>query len=403
MFAIGCGDNDDAPAGMIDSGVSQPTIDAMVGDAAPADGAPPSVAFTCLDGVEALSWEGAEADMVDMIYAELLAYLDAYQDALARGMAACETAIATIESESAGLAGPVTRCLGDYADAAAMIEHIQLVVDNPDEAKKCFDPTMSTVEEIYRGLTPSAELRDTSAIAQWIDRPLFESALTGDLPREQFTREFADDFLEILQNAAQSSRWKSDVTINGLPHLWASAGWLPFYLDRDEAGDDRFRGGYAYAELMGPWGMLKIDTINGALFQGEIGLTNQRAGTFYPSHFHFPQEVYITLTPESCPDQYQYFLIDEEGSLTEEADWSPYFIPMDPESEWLFYIEPNHLHSFVAGDCDGAATATGLVTAWARTVVRDGQSQSTNICTGANGEEPAELTPETQFSCVIPE
>lgn len=360
------------------------------------------IAITCLDGVEQMVFEGEDAEMVDLIYAELLEYLDAYQDALARGMADCDTAVATTGSESVA-GGVVTSCVGDYQDIAAMIKHVKQVVDHPDEAKKCFDPTMITVDAAFRGLTPSAAMRDTSTVAQWIDRPLYAETYDGQEPLEVITREFGDDFLATLQNASKSSRWKSDVTIAGLPHLWASAGWIPFYIDRPEAGNDAFRGGYAYAELMGPFGMLKIDQIDGEVFQGEIGLTNQRAGTFYPSHFHFPQEVYITLTPPSCADQYQYMLIDETSALTDAASWEPYFISMDPEDEWLFYIEPNNLHSFIAGDCGGAAAKTGLVTAWARTVVRDGQSQSTNICTGANGETPADVTPETQFSCVIPQ
>ncbi|MCG8417819.1 MAG: dimethylsulfonioproprionate lyase family protein [Proteobacteria bacterium] len=358
------------------------------------------VTITCLDGVETLSWQGQDAEMVDQIYEEVVQYLDAYQAALASGMNGCATATATIHSESED-GGKITECIGNYDDVAKMIEHVKVVVENRDAAKKCFDPTMSTVDEAFRGFTPSAAMRDISAVATWLDRPLYETTYTSQEPLQVFLREFAADFLAIAQNAISSTRWKRDVTINGLPHLWASAGWIPFYIDHESAGSDRFRGGYAYAEIMGPWGMLKIDQIDGEDFQGEIGLTNQRAGTFYPSHFHFPQEVYITLTPPSCPDQYQYMLIDERAALVDQASWSPYFISMDPRQEWLFYIEANNLHSFVATDCNGTASKTGLVTAWARTVVRDGQSQTTNICTGAGGEQPQDFTRDTKFSCVV--
>ena len=63
-----------------------------------------------------------------------------------------------------------------------------------------------------------------------------------------------------------------------------------------DAGGDRFRGGYLYAELMGPWGNLRIEEIDGEKVGAEIGMTVQLFNTSYPFHYHHPQEIYMTLT-----------------------------------------------------------------------------------------------------------
>ena len=273
------------------------------------------------------------------------------------------------------------------------------MVGNPELAQACFDPTMSTVDEGFRGNTPSEEMAALSEVATWLDRPTYAESFPSQDAVDVFIRSFADDFLPILRTAVKASHWPSDPTIGGLEHLWASVGWIPFYATRAEAGSERFRGGYAYSEIMGPFGMLKIDEINGEKFQGEIGLTVQRAGTFYAAHFHYPQEVYIILTPPACADQQKYLLIDEAENVAESTSWAPFFIPMDPEDEWLSYIDTQNLHSFIVEDCAGNAVKTGLVTAWARTISRDDRSQSTNICTGADGVQPENFEPDTAYEC----
>ena len=69
-----------------------------------------------------------------------------------------------------------------------------------------------------------------------------------------------------------------DITANALPHLWSSAGWVPMYAWDSERNKKNFlktRGMYAYAEVLGHWGLIRIDEINGEKVGAEIGMVNQ--------------------------------------------------------------------------------------------------------------------------------
>ncbi|MCH9679892.1 MAG: hypothetical protein K0V04_00540 [Deltaproteobacteria bacterium] len=389
LLAAGC---DSVPAGA--------TADTVGASSRRAGGATPCprVEFTCLDNVDEVVFPEEDQAKVDTLYAELLLYLRAYHDVLSRQVDGCSTSIATVATasvEDGQISGKQERCLDQYSDVVEMLRHIELVLDNEQAAKKCFDPTMSTVPEAFRGFTPSEGLRDGSDVARWLDRPLFtdRSAL----------QDFGAGFATALRNTSGSGPWSHDPTIAALPNLWASAGWVPLYLDREDAGSQAFRGGYAYAEFMGPLGMLKIDAIDGERFQGEIGVTNQRTGTFYPAHYHHAQELYITLSESACEDHYASMLIDAGISeIAQATDWSDYFIPTDSGDQWPLYIDRNKVHSFEVGDCNGSAAEKGMVTAWARTVVRDGEDQGTNICAWPDGAGPDDLAPSSQFSCDSP-
>ena len=69
-----------------------------------------------------------------------------------------------------------------------------------------------------------------------------------------------------------------DITANALPNLWSAAGWVPMYAADSERNKKNFiktRGSYAYAEILGHWGLIRIDEINGIKVGAEIGMVNQ--------------------------------------------------------------------------------------------------------------------------------
>jgi hypothetical protein len=149
--------------------------------------------------------------------------------------------------------------------------------------------------------TPSTQVRQLSATAAWINRPLltdYYRKMGGAIGAAG--TELNENFLAVTSRTDTTSHWTRDVSIKGLPTLWSSVGWIPFYAENPDAGSDRFRGGYLYAEVMGPWGNLRIKDIDGEPVGAEIGMTVQLFNTAYPFHYHHPQEIYMTLTKPSA-------------------------------------------------------------------------------------------------------
>ena len=168
------------------------------------------------------------------------------------------------------------------------------------------------------------------------------------------------------------------------------------------AGSDRFRGGYLYAELMGPWGNLRIKDIDGEKVGAEIGMTVQLFNTSYPFHYHHPQEIYMTLTKPQCIDQNKHMVMHWDSDQfkqkrgdkgwTVEIDgskgkWKKWFANQDSNKEWLTYFERNAIHAFHALEgCNQTIQNSGLVTVWARSTSQDNE-QSTRLCRPASGPE----------------
>ena len=103
-----------------------------------------------------------------------------------------------------------------------------------------------------------------------------------------------------------------DVSARSLPNLWASVGWFPMYAEESERNQKNFanvRGGYAYAEILGHWGLLRIDEINGQKVGAEVGMTVQAVNTLYPYHNHATSELYYTMRQPSCVNQFKTFAI----------------------------------------------------------------------------------------------
>ena len=233
--------------------------------------------------------------------------------------------------------------------------------------------------------------------------------------REHSGKDFGENTSEHPRggwNPHSSEQFSKDVSIRGLPTLWSSVGWIPFYAENADAGSERFRGGYLYAEVMGPWGNLRIKDIDGETVGAEIGMTVQLFNTFYPFHYHHPQEIYMTLTKPQCIDQNKYMVIhwdsDEfkhqrvENGWTVEIDgsdgrWQQWFANQDPNKEWLTYFERNAIHAFNALEgCNQTIENSGLVTVWARSTSQDNE-QSTRLCRNAERGKP--LMPGDKAVC----
>jgi hypothetical protein len=226
--------------------------------------------------------------------------------------------------------------------------------------------------------------------------------------------ELNENFVEITSRTDTTAHWTRDVSIKGLPTLWSSVGWIPFYAENPAAGGDRFRGGYLYAELMGPWGNLRIKEIDGETVGAEIGMTVQLFNTSYPYHYHHPQEIYIPLTKPQCIDQNQYMVMhwDSDQFKQERTDkgwavevdgsgeqWKKWFANLDPTTEWLTYFERNAIHAFHAMEgCNQTIRNSGLVTVWARSTSQDNE-QSTRLCRPAEPGGTKEMLPDQKAVC----
>ena len=225
-----------------------------------------TVSITCMDSLPS-GLEGNAKIQRDLLWDEVVSYLDNYIDTVEKKYGRCRTVKAATLSFQGERLQP-KECLDRYFDVLLMVDQVKLLVQNKDKAKACFDPKMSKVEPpSYRGLTPSPKMKKYSTVARWINRQTFKEKYSSDSETHKALSDFADNFLDTLRQAETNSQWKQDPTINGYPHLWASAPWVPMYVNKENAGPASFRGGYAYAEILGPWGMLRIDEINGIKFQ----------------------------------------------------------------------------------------------------------------------------------------
>ena len=206
-----------------------------------------------------------------------------------------------------------------------------------------------------------------------------------------------DSFTAILENTDSKGFVDVDMTYKALPDLWTAVGWLAFYAGNPKAINPRFRGGYAYAEVMGPWGLLRIKEIDGELVGAEIGMTIQ-VDSFYPYHFHHSQELYMNIGKSSCAKQNTYMVMHWDNPSFDQkrtdigwdvtidkrkhrkADW---FRPTSPSdaNEWIAYYERNAIHATnVGGKCaKGKGAPPGFAQVWARTSSRD-NNQTTKIC-----------------------
>lgn len=361
-----------------------------------------SAEFVCQDDVKPAQYSPDEQRLVDQFWQESLTYLGQYLRALETPTGACkDSAEATIQTYDAATGKKQTRCIMRYRDIELLAKHLRAVMAEPDKAKACFDPQKNY--EAFTLYTPSRAVQALSPVSQWLDRPLltdYYRTLGGEIG--QAGLELNENFVAVTSRTDTTVDRSSDVSIKGLPTLWSSVGWIPFYAENPDAGADRFRGGYLYAELMGPWGNLRIKEIDGERVGAEIGMTVQLFNTAYPFHYHHPQEIYMTLTKPQCIDQNQYMVMHWDSAAFEQARradgwtvnidgsegrWKKWFANQDPAHEWLTYFERNAIHAFHAMEnCNQTIENSGLVTVWARFTAQDNE-QLTRLCKSPAGSK----------------
>ncbi len=247
--------------------------------------------FRCQDDVPSVPLATTERKLVDQFWAESLIYLGQYLKALETPTGQCKnSAQATVQTYNE-TGKSQTHCILEYRDVKLIAKHLRAILAEPNKAKSCFDPQKNYTQIAL--FTPSAQVQQLSATAAWINRPLltdYYQRIGGSIGAAGM--ELNQNFVAVATVTNTSSHWSSDVSIKRLPTLWSSVGWIPMYAESPQAGSDRFRGGYLYAELMGPWGNLRVTEIDGETVGAEIGMTVQLSNTFYPYHFHHPQEIY---------------------------------------------------------------------------------------------------------------
>jgi hypothetical protein len=382
---------------------------------APAFAAAQTADIKCQEDVKPHQYTAEEQALVDKFWNETLLYLDAYLDVLKKPTGECkDSAEATIQTYSSEVGKEQTRCILKYRDMELLAKHLSAILAEPDSAKRCFDPQKDYAA--FTLYTPSKKLQEMSDVAKWLDRPLlteYFEKMGGPIGKAGL--ELNENFIEVTSRTDTSAHWKRDVSINGLPNLWASVGWIPFYAENEEARNERFRGGYLYAEIMGPWGNLRIEEIDGEKVGAEIGMTAQLFNSSYPFHYHHPQEIYMTLTKPQCIDQNKYMVLHwDSDQLKQErsnegwtvtvdgssGQWEKWFQNQDPTDEWLTYFERNAIHAFHAMEgCNQTLQNAGLVTVWARSTSRDNE-QSTRLCRPADGSSGANtMMPWAQAAC----
>ncbi len=344
--------------------------------------------FTCLTAKA--SYAPAEQKHIDVLWAETLKYLEAFSVALTTGTAeGCRHSDEAIYETTDGLA---RMCVMDQRDMQLMVKHIYQVLHNPDKAKECFG-AREDVDWIY---SPGGELEANSPVAQWLNRmtfqEFFETKVTNPDVRargESFTRNFYK--MVVGDDITMPPHFPFDVSARALPNLWAAVGWFPMYGEDSERNKRNFidvRGGYAYGEVFGHWGLLRIDEINGEKVGAEVGMTAQSVDTFYPYHNHAISEMYYTMREPACVNQFKTFAVRESNPLVktvsenettrvisfdtgmpnEHRMWSTSANDRDP----LVYFHQNTIHAFeVDGDCEAKPEEKALVSVWARSNAHD--------------------------------
>ncbi|MBR9805968.1 MAG: hypothetical protein GYB49_01930 [Alphaproteobacteria bacterium] len=376
--------------------------------------APP--VFVCDSDMPEASYTQSEQALIDTLWDETLVYLEGFSESLRAGDSQCDTGAGVIlQTVTADGEGPETGCIDKYKDVDAVLSHIRAVLDHPDEAKACFDPQKNY--DAFALYSPGKAALEESEVASWIERPAMAEYYAGtNGPIGESGRELSEGFWQILKDTTPEGAFPVDVTANGLPNLWASVGWLPFYAENPSALNERFRGGYAYAEVMGPWGLLRIKSIDGEPVGAEVGMTIQLANTFYPYHYHHPQEIYITLTEPQCVRQNSFMVGHWDNPAFTQArrddGWDVDILPTEnvlqewfasqaPSGNAKTYFERNAIHAFNLEDaCPAGSGPRGLVTVWARTTARD-NNQTTRICQPQASLEDGKALPGMPYTCAL--
>lgn len=203
-----------------------------------------------------------------------------------------------------------------------------------------------------------------------------------------------------------------DISAKALPNLWAAAGWFPMYAEESKRNDKNFnniRGGYAYAEIFGHWGLLRIDEINGEKVGAEVGMTVQSVDTLYPFHNHAISEMYYNMRVPACTNQFKTMAVREDSPLVKtvkeddtmrrvqfdegQHNSQTMWLSASAEQDPLMYFHQNTIHAFdIDGSCEAKPEERAIVSVWARSNAHDKRNDygTTLLCeSAANPGTPA--------------
>ena len=358
--------------------------------------------FKCLS--EPAKYSKKDQKYVDILWDETLVYLKAYALALTNGdlnhcMSSDEAIYDTTKKDN-------KMCIMDRRDMKNMVKNIYQILFNKEKAKVCFSARRD-VNWIYN---PGGELQEKSPVAKWANRMTFEEFFDKKVKNEDVKKRgkaFTKNFYKMVtgNDIKMPKTFPYDVSANSLPNLWASAGWFPMYAEESKRNEKNFliiRGGYAYAEILGHWGLLRIDEINGQKVGAEVGMTVQVVDSLYPYHNHAIPEIYYNMRMPACVKQFKSFAIREDNPLLKTVKVNEKFRRVqfdsgakDEPDMWisgsqsensLLYLHENTIHAFqVDGSCESKPEEKALVSVWARTNAHDKRNDygTTLLCESA--------------------
>ncbi|QLE87344.1 hypothetical protein FLM48_21075 [Shewanella sp. Scap07] len=361
-----------------------------------------SAQFVCLG--ESPSYSQKDQKYIDILWQETLSYLQAYATALTNDSAGdcLNSDTAMFDTTNGGQ----KMCVMDRRDMKLMVKNIHQVLNNPDEAKRCFG-VREDVNWIYN---PGGELTKNSPVAQHFKRTTFKEFFDTKVTNKDVKKlghSFTKNFYKMVtgDEVKMPAVFPYDISAKSLPNLWAAAGWFPMYAEESKRNDKNFnniRGGYAYAEIFGHWGLLRIDTINGEKVGAEVGMTVQSVNTLYPFHNHAISEMYYNMREPACANQFQTMAIREDSPLVntvKETD-SMRRVQFDEgqhnsQTMWLsgsanqdalLYFHQNTIHGFdIDGSCEAKPEERAIVSVWARSNAHDTRNDygTTLLCESA--------------------
>lgn len=358
--------------------------------------------FKCLG--DAPTYSKVDQKYVDQLWDETLTYLRAYASALTNGEKS--HCLNSDEALFDSTEGGKKICVMDRRDMKLMVKNIYQVINNADKAKQCFG-AREEVDWIYN---PGGELTKNSPVAQHFKRTTFDEFFETKVTNKEVQKLgklFTKNFYKMVtgDEVKMPSAFPYDISANALPNLWAAAGWFPMYAEESKRNDKNFnniRAGYAYAEIFGHWGLLRIDEINGEKVGAEIGMTVQSVDTLYPYHNHAVSEMYYNMRVPACTNQFKSFAVREDSPLvhTIKEDDKVRRVQFDAaqhngHTQWLagsyqqdplIYFHQNTIHAFdVDGSCEAKPEERAIVSVWARSNAHDKRNDygTTLLCESA--------------------
>ncbi|MDC0253666.1 hypothetical protein OAK75_02125 [Bacteriovoracales bacterium] len=327
-----------------------------------------AVRVECLNKTKAPHTKENEA-----LFKQVILYLKKFHNLLSSPMKGCKRASVLISTDPSISRKQRTKCVGELDTVMTQLKHVKAVIDNPKVFRKCFDPMMNGLHKDFRGLTPHKNMINQSKVAKKLGRSTAKK-LTAPAKLRRHIDAYAKKWKDGLKYINNKKGSRYNFGLKDLKDLWMSAAWIPFYVSREDAGSAKFRGGYYYTEIAGAYGMLRIKSINGELFDHEIGLTNQRKGTFYQGHYHKAQELYATIADSKCEKSQEFFVFDTKGKKYTRSQLKKFYAPTSTKVNPIAFIESGYLHSFNPKTCpDGTI---GFISVWMRTGVLKGDQKT---------------------------